>query len=114
MLAAMLGRATVHSCADARAMAKHRLPWMVFDYIDGAAGDGVGEHLNREALQAIRLQVDRAVDEGTATAVRLKRSREDGQEVYRRCKTARQRGLRVMLAGSKGREVGESGEPKTG
>mmetsp|Transcript_19156 Transcript_19156/g.41923 ORF Transcript_19156/g.41923 Transcript_19156/m.41923 type:complete len:260 (-) Transcript_19156:265-1044(-) len=56
MLPAMLGRATVHSCADARALARHRLPWMVFDYIDGAAGEGYGERLNREALQAVRLQ----------------------------------------------------------
>jgi len=29
---------------------------MVYDYIDGAAGEGVGERRNREALQAIRLQ----------------------------------------------------------
>jgi len=29
---------------------------MVFDYIDGAAGEGHGERLNREALRALRLQ----------------------------------------------------------
>lgn len=29
---------------------------MVFDYIDGAAGEGYGEKLNREAIRAIRLQ----------------------------------------------------------
>eukprot|EP00959_Pyramimonas_sp_CCMP1952_P355273 7441714-Pyramimonas_sp.AAC.2 len=52
---------------------------------------------------------DRA-DEGTATAFGLKKTREDEQEVYRRCKTARQTDLRAMLAGPKGREVGESGE----
>eukprot|EP00959_Pyramimonas_sp_CCMP1952_P001482 30476-Pyramimonas_sp.AAC.1 len=42
--------------------------------------------------------------------VGLKRTREDEQEVCRRCKTARQIGLRVMLAGPEGRAVGESGE----
>jgi len=47
---------TIHSSEDARAQARRRLPWMVFDYIDGAAGEGHGEALNREALQAIRLQ----------------------------------------------------------
>ena len=46
----------LHSCTDARALAKKRLPWMVFDYIDGAAGEGAGERLNRQALQNIRLQ----------------------------------------------------------
>ena len=46
----------IHSCTDARALAKKRLPWMVFDYIDGAAGEGVGERLNRQKLQEIRLQ----------------------------------------------------------
>eukprot|EP00959_Pyramimonas_sp_CCMP1952_P475136 9504024-Pyramimonas_sp.AAC.1 len=44
----------------------------------------------------------------------LKRTREAEQEAYRRCKTARQTDLRVMLAGPKGRAVGESGEVDTG
>eukprot|EP00976_Prorocentrum_cordatum_P063259 1177025-Prorocentrum_minimum.AAC.2 len=44
--------------------------------------------------------------EGYRAARRL----EDEQEVYRRRKTARQTDLRVMLAGPKGRAVGESGE----
>jgi L-lactate dehydrogenase (cytochrome) len=43
MLSALFGRATIHSCADARRLAQYRLPWMVFDYIDGAAGEGYGE-----------------------------------------------------------------------
>ncbi|TYB89436.1 alpha-hydroxy acid oxidase [Oceaniovalibus sp. ACAM 378] len=47
---------TVHSSEDARRIARRRLPWMVFDYIDGAAGSGHGERLNRETLRAIRLQ----------------------------------------------------------
>ena len=51
---------------------------------------------------------------GTATAVGLKRTREAEQEAYRRCKTVRQTDPRVMLAGPKGRAVGESGELDTG
>jgi len=41
---------------DARTLARKRLPWMVFDYIDGAAGSGYGEELNRKVIQHIRLQ----------------------------------------------------------
>eukprot|EP00976_Prorocentrum_cordatum_P082844 1184995-Prorocentrum_minimum.AAC.1 len=40
-------------------------------------------------------------------------TREEEQKAYGRCKTARQTDLRVMLAGPKGREVGESGELDT-
>jgi FMN-dependent dehydrogenase. len=29
---------------------------MVFDYIDGAAGEEVGERLNRETFRALRLR----------------------------------------------------------
>lgn len=47
---------SIHTCSDARRLARKRLPWLVFDYIDGAAGDGYGESLNRERIQAIRLQ----------------------------------------------------------
>jgi len=46
----------IHSSADARELARKRLPWMVFDYIDGAAGEGFGELLNRKAIRDIRLQ----------------------------------------------------------
>ena len=46
----------IHSYADARAMARKNLPWMVFDYIDGAAGEGHGEAMNLSALRGIRLQ----------------------------------------------------------
>ena len=46
----------IHSYADARALARKRLPWMVFDYIDGAAGEGHGEDMNLSALHGIRLQ----------------------------------------------------------
>ena len=41
---------------DARLAAKRRLPAMVFDYIDGAAGEGHGEMLNRQAIADIRLK----------------------------------------------------------
>ena len=46
----------IHSSADARALARARLPWMVFDYIDGAAGEGHSEALNRAAIRDLRLQ----------------------------------------------------------
>ena len=46
----------IHSSADARRLARRRLPWMVFDYIDGAAGEGHGEALNLAALRDLRLQ----------------------------------------------------------
>lgn len=46
----------IHSYEDARRIAKKRLPWMVFDYIDGAAGSEFGEALNRAEIQKIRLQ----------------------------------------------------------
>jgi (S)-mandelate dehydrogenase len=52
----MFGAPQIHSYEDARRLARRRLPWMVFDYIDGAAGTGHGEALNLAALQAIRLQ----------------------------------------------------------
>ena len=48
--------ANIHSADDARRMAKRRLPWMVFDYIDGAAGREVGAVRNRAALDAISLR----------------------------------------------------------
>ena len=46
----------IHSSEDARDLARKRLPWMVFDYYDGAAGTGYGEKLNRDKIQSIRLQ----------------------------------------------------------
>ncbi|KAB7616037.1 alpha-hydroxy-acid oxidizing protein [Amylibacter sp. SFDW26] len=46
----------IHTVSDARHLAKKRLPWMVFDYIDGAAGDGFGEQANRDAIRALRLK----------------------------------------------------------
>ena len=46
---------TIHSYADARRLAQKRLPWMVFDYMDGAAGDEYGAALAAKALKDIRL-----------------------------------------------------------
>ncbi|GFE52547.1 alpha-hydroxy-acid oxidizing enzyme [Roseobacter cerasinus] len=52
----MGGANAIHSYADARREARRRLPWMVFDYIDGAAGEGVAEARNLAALREIELQ----------------------------------------------------------
>ncbi|MBT3140471.1 alpha-hydroxy-acid oxidizing protein [Phaeobacter gallaeciensis] len=51
----MLFDTGIHSTADARRLARKRLPWMVFDYIDGSAGEEHGAALNRKAIQDIRL-----------------------------------------------------------
>ncbi|SMO74094.1 alpha-hydroxy acid oxidase [Ruegeria faecimaris] len=48
--------ARIHSSEDARRLAKARLPWMVFDYIDGAAGSETGAARNRAALDDICLE----------------------------------------------------------
>ncbi|PTX56327.1 L-lactate dehydrogenase (cytochrome) [Litoreibacter ponti] len=47
--------AHIHSVEDARRLAKRRLPWMVFDYIDGAAGGEGGAVRNRAAMDAVTL-----------------------------------------------------------
>ena len=46
----------IHSSEDARRIAKRRLPWMVFDYIDGAAGREIGAARNRAALDDLILR----------------------------------------------------------
>lgn len=46
----------IHSAEDARRIARRRLPWMVFDYIDGAAGAETGTARNRAALDAMTLR----------------------------------------------------------
>ncbi|CUJ88539.1 (S)-mandelate dehydrogenase [Shimia thalassica] len=45
----------IHSASDARRLARKRLPWMVFDYIDGAAGTEHGAAMSAQAMQDIRL-----------------------------------------------------------
>ena len=52
----MFFNSDIHSSEDARRLAKRYLPWMVFDYIDGAAGNEFGEKLNRQTLQNIHLE----------------------------------------------------------
>ena len=45
----------IFNADDARRMARKRLPWMLFDYIDGAAADGRGEELNRQRIREIQM-----------------------------------------------------------
>ena len=40
---------------DARALARRRMPRMMFDFVDGATGREAGERLNRSAIQQVRL-----------------------------------------------------------
>ncbi|WJY22662.1 alpha-hydroxy acid oxidase [Fontisubflavum oceani] len=47
---------SIHSSEDARRLARRRLPWMVFDYIDGAAGRETGAARNRAAFDALTLR----------------------------------------------------------
>ncbi len=46
----------IHSAQDARRLARRRLPWMVFDDLDGSAGHETGAARNREALDKITLR----------------------------------------------------------
>ncbi|KQI71554.1 hypothetical protein AN191_11190 [Loktanella sp. 5RATIMAR09] len=46
----------IHSSEDARRLARKRLPWMVFDYIDGAAGAETGAARNRAAFDNLDLR----------------------------------------------------------
>ncbi len=48
--------AHIHSSEDARRLARRRLPWMIFDYIDGAAGSETGAARNRTAMDAYTLR----------------------------------------------------------
>ncbi|RLJ40970.1 L-lactate dehydrogenase (cytochrome) [Litoreibacter meonggei] len=52
----MRAAAHIHSSEDARRLARRYLPWMVFDYIDGAAGAENGAARNRAALDAMPLR----------------------------------------------------------
>ncbi|WP_282182557.1 alpha-hydroxy acid oxidase [Aliiroseovarius marinus] len=51
-----MGANAIHCAEDARRLARRRLPWMVFDYIDGSAGRETGAARNRAALDAITLR----------------------------------------------------------
>ncbi len=48
--------AHIHSSEDARRLARRRLPWMIFDYIDGAAGSETGAARNRTVMDAYALR----------------------------------------------------------
>ncbi len=52
----MFINSNIHTFSDARRLAQKKLPWMVYDYIDGSAGEGLGESLNREIISHLRLQ----------------------------------------------------------
>ena len=52
----------VVSIEDLRRLARRRLPRILFDYIDGGAGDDAGVHRNRAAFAAYRLQPRYLVD----------------------------------------------------
>lgn len=45
----------IYSVQDARNLARRRVPRMMFDYLDGAAGSERANHLNQQTLDAIRL-----------------------------------------------------------
>ena len=47
-----IGQARIHTSDEARALARRRLPRLVFDYIDGAAGKERAAARNLEALDA--------------------------------------------------------------
>ena len=51
-----MSASAIHSAEDARRIARRRLPWMVFDYIDGSAGTESGAARNRAALDVATLQ----------------------------------------------------------
>ena len=46
----------IFNADDARRLARRRVPRMMFDFVDGAAGSETGERFNRAALERIRLQ----------------------------------------------------------
>lgn len=52
----MFSKPKIYSYDDARRLSQKRLPKMIFDYIDGAAGNEYGEAHNRSEIQNIKLQ----------------------------------------------------------
>ena len=45
----------IFSVADARSLAKRRMPKIIFDYVDGAAGNEYACELNSKVLDCVRL-----------------------------------------------------------
>lgn len=56
------GAHTKIDVADWRRLARKRLPRMIFDYLEGGAGDEAGLQHNRDALRRIRFVPDRLID----------------------------------------------------
>ncbi len=52
----MIGLNAIQSADDVRRIAKRRLPWMVFAYIDGTTGNGEAARRNRAAMDAMTLR----------------------------------------------------------
>ncbi len=52
----MFTPSNIHTFADARRLAQKKLPWMVYDYIDGSAGEGFADSLNRQVIAKARLK----------------------------------------------------------
>lgn len=50
-----MGAGAIHCAEDARRLARRRLPWMIFDYIDGTAGHGKGADRTRAAFDRMTL-----------------------------------------------------------
>jgi (S)-mandelate dehydrogenase len=67
----------IHDLQDFRAAARRRLPHMVFDFIDGAAGDESARRESRAALDRIRLVPSAPAD----VSVRSLRTRLFGQDL---------------------------------
>ena len=65
----MLPDSPVTDAVDARARARQAPLQLIFDYIDGAAGQGDGEADNRRSLRAIRLQLRILRDVGERSLV---------------------------------------------
>jgi (S)-mandelate dehydrogenase len=55
------------SIGDLRVLARQRLPRMVFDYIDGAAGEEITAGRNRQALADVHLQPGALIDVSSRT-----------------------------------------------
>jgi len=48
-------KSSIHSLQDARNLAKKKLPSMIFDYVDGIALEGDGDHSNSEYFRMLKL-----------------------------------------------------------